>query len=167
MGQKTSKRTFYIDGSCNNQKKGTLSRIGGVGLIEVREDKVICNSFGPYQDVSSDRMEVMGLLHCLRSISEPNLDVVIYCDNKYVVDGKMKKWYLRWVTEYRTHGTERPNIDLWDIIWEEIRKLATIQTKIELRWVKGHSGNEYNELADRYADKGRKEGRIKDVFKIF
>ena len=70
MTERVGKRkVFFIDGSCNNKKTGKLARVGGVGVIELQEDRVICNAYGPYENVSSDRMEVLGLLHCLRQIT--------------------------------------------------------------------------------------------------
>ena len=75
----------------------------------------------------------------------------------------MENWYTRWVKEYREGDTSRPNIDLWNQIFEEIKKLTEIGTFVELIWVKGHSNVRFNDYADKYANKGRTEGRVTET----
>jgi len=152
-------REIYIDGSCNNRAGCELSNIGGVGIVQVFELEVDCQSHGPYHGVTSARMEVMGLFLILRQITLQYQKVIIYCDNQYVVKAQSEGWLKSWVFDYRNCGVERKNIDLWDNIYDNLQKFSRLGITIELKWLRGHNGNRYNELADKYADIGRKQGR--------
>lgn len=146
-------REFYIDGSCNN-KPGY--KTGGVGVVEILNGEVINKySYGPYKKVTSARMEVMGLFHVMRSLSEPSEEVKIYCDNQYVTKTITDNWLYEWIFNYKHCGIERKHIDLWVDIHSNLLKLREIDTVIKMIWVRGHNGNEYNEMADRLANIGR------------
>ena len=64
----------------------------------------------------------------------------IHSDSKYVINCAKRLW------------TRKKNIELW----EKYDMIAN-GLNIEWEWVKGHSGNKYNDLADKLAKNESKE----------
>jgi len=159
-------RQIHIDGSCNNRAGSVLSNVGGVGIVKIGETEVECQSYGPYDRVTSARMEVLGLFLALREITEIVDKIEIYCDNQYVVKAVSENWLFTWVFDYRNCGVLRKHIDLWSNIYDNLIKFKSLGVIIELKWNRGHSGNHYNELADKYATIGRIKGRTVEIIKI-
>ena len=64
---------------------------------------------------------------------------------KYVVDGMMKGWAVRWRSKgwMRTKTEKAKNADLW----AELLSLCE-RHDVEFRWVKGHAGVTENERCD-------------------
>jgi ribonuclease HI len=102
---------------------------------------------GGYQCTTNNRMELMGVIVALQSIS-PHSQVVLYSDSRYVINavelGWAKRWQARnWMRD-ATHPAE--NADLW------ARLLGLLnQQSVEFRWVKGHASHPENERCDRLA----------------
>ena len=102
---------------------------------------------GGASDTTNNRMELMGLIQGLKALDKDTTSVKIYSDSQYVVrafnDGWLKSWKRNgWK---RKEGPVK-NLDLW----KELDKL-TAQRKCTFIWVKGHNGNQYNELCDQMA----------------
>jgi ribonuclease HI len=69
--------------------------------------------------------------------------MTIISDSQYVVNTINKNWARKWLNE--NDGTKK-NLDLW---FKIIKLLEFHEVTIE--WTKGHSVNEWNNLADLYA----------------
>ena len=50
---------------------------------------------------------------------------------------------------------KRPNIFLWKKTYQECQRCYRDGIELELRWVKGHSESEGNDLADKLAKQAR------------
>ena len=76
-----------------------------------------------------------------------NSDVVIYTDSIYVKNG-ITEWIKKWTRNEWKNARKQPvkNKDLW-IKLDNLCK----DNKIIWKWVKGHSNNKYNNLADELA----------------
>ena len=74
-------------------------------------------------------------------------EIEIYTDSKYVKDG-ITIWINNWEkNDWKTASKKNvKNIDLW----KKLRKLIKSK-RIKWIWVKGHSNNQMNELADKLA----------------
>jgi ribonuclease HI len=81
-----------------------------------------------------------------------NSEVVIYTDSKYVKNG-ITEWIKNWEKNGWKSANKKPvkNKDLW-IKLDNLCK----DNKIIWKWVKGHSSNKYNNLADELATKAIK-----------
>ena len=82
-------------------------------------------------------------------IPEPqDLPVILHSDSKYLTDAFNQNWLGKWQKNGWSTSTGNPvsNRDLW----EELL-LLTKQRNITWQWVKGHSGDHFNELCDRMA----------------
>lgn len=132
--------TVYTDGSCWPNPGGP----GGFGAV------IICN--GQRREIScgfiastNNRMELMGVIGALCTFSNPH-NVKLYSDSQYVVNGM--KWAKGWANRgWRTkEGKPVKNKDLWQVL---LGMLNYHQT--EAIWVRGHDGNEENEVCDHLA----------------
>jgi len=82
-------------------------------------------------------------------VQEP-CKVILFSDSKYIVDAVTKGWARRWQKNNwkRNKREDALNPDLW----EQLLSLLDIH-KVEMRWIRGHSGHPENEIADRLAVK--------------
>lgn len=75
----------------------------------------------------------------------------IITDSQYVIQGlkgKVEKWERNnWIVSV---GSIALNIDLWKALVKEKKDVS-----VSMIWVKGHSGNLYNEKVDKMALKAR------------
>ena len=88
-------------------------------------------------------MELLAVIVALEKIKTENQKVNIYTDSKYVSDAVEKKWLFNWE---KKDFKSKKNPDLW-------KRFLEIYARHEVKfvWVKGHAGNEYNEVADKLA----------------
>ena len=73
--------------------------------------------------------------------------VVIFTDSTYVKNG-ITDWIKKWEKNGWKNSNKKPvkNKDLWIKLIIYVKKI-----KIVWKWVKGHSNNKYNNLADELA----------------
>ncbi len=86
----------------------------------------------------------------LDALTELPGDVVVVSDSTYVVNCFRDGWWKGWIKRGWRNSKKEPvaNRDLWEPLVELYRARST---EIEFRWVKGHAGNEWNEIADQLA----------------
>lgn len=121
---------IYTDGS-------SLGNPGpsGWGAIILEEDENIISEIilcGREKKSTNNRMELQAVIESIDFVNEKYIK--IYTDSKYVINCAKGIWKIK------------KNIDLWD----KYKKVSK-HKKIEYVWVKGHNGNEYNEIVDRIA----------------
>ncbi|MQG18747.1 MAG: cyclic pyranopterin monophosphate synthase MoaC [SAR202 cluster bacterium] len=117
----------YTDGSClNNPGAG-----GWAAIILDKKSKMILK--GGENNTTNNRMELMSVISGLESIADDE-DVTIYSDSKYVINSVTLGW------------KRKANLDLWELLDQQL-----ISKNVEWQWVKGHSGDKYNEEADQIA----------------
>ena len=140
------KYKIYTDGACSGNPGP-----GGWGAVILEEEKNQKNISGNEKDTTNNRMELMAPIMALKKIST-NSKVVIYTDSKYVKNG-ITEWIKNWEKNGWKSANKKPvkNKDLW-IKLDNLCK----DNKIIWKWVKGHSSNKYNNLADELATKAIK-----------
>jgi ribonuclease HI len=133
----------YTDGAC----KGNPGR-GGWGAL-LRWNGHERRLSGGEEQTTNNRMELMGAIQALETLKEP-CAVTIFTDSTYVMKG-ITEWMTAWKRKnWRTSdGKPVKNIDLWQRLDE-----ARLRHTVEWRWVRGHDGDEGNELADTLANEG-------------
>ena len=139
----------YTDGACSGNPGP-----GGWGVVLIAEsnEEVIKErllSGGSYE-TTNNRMELTAAIEALKALSKPTI-ITVYIDSVYVKDG-LTKWMPKWKSNGWKSSSKKPikNDDLWKILDGENKK-----HKVNWQWVKGHSGNEGNELADKLATRER------------
>lgn len=135
------KVNVYTDGSCRKNPGP-----GGWGAILVYGgmEKSIC---GGEAHTTNNRMELTAAIEALSALKEP-CQVTLTSDSRYLTDGVTKGWVYSWQKKgWRRGGKEEiPNADLWE------RLIALLEIhRVELVWVRGHAGHEYNERCDEMA----------------
>ena len=135
------KYTVYTDGACSRNPGP-----GGWGAVILDEKKHQVNISGKDKDTTNNRMESMAPIMALKKIKS-NSDVVIFTDSKYVKNG-ITDWIKKWEKNGWKNSNKKPikNKDLWIKLNNFCQK-----NKVTWKWVKGHSNNKYNDLADELA----------------
>lgn len=130
-------RDVYTDGACAGNP-------GPGGWAWVVDGGPFASGFVPA--TTNQRMEITAASEAVRSLDGP-LEVV--SDSTYVVRCFNDGWWRGWVERgWRTaQRKEVANRDLW----EPFIELVNERGDISFRWVKGHSEDPLNDLADRLA----------------
>jgi len=126
----------YTDGACSGNPGP-----GGWAWAESTDR----HDSGGAAQTTNNRMELTAVDEAIRS--NPG-SLVVVTDSTYVKNG-LEKWSKAWVRNgWRTKdGKEVKNRDLW----EPLVAAVVERPDLEFRWVKGHSGDLMNDLADRLA----------------
>lgn len=101
---------------------------------------------GAEPDTTNNRMELTAAIEGLDALTRPST-VILYTDSVYVRDG-ITKWVAGWQRNGWKTAAKKPvkNDDLWKRLVD-----AEKRHTVEWRWVKGHNGDHYNEIADTLA----------------
>ena len=138
--------TIYTDGACSgNPGKGGWSAI----LIYAKEKKYMS---GSKQLTTNNQMELTATIEALKAILKPS-NIALYTDSQYVKNG-ITSWIFNWKKNGWKTANKKPvaNKDLWI----ELEKYVDFHS-VNWFWVKGHSGDHYNEIADELAVKAMNE----------
>lgn len=134
------KVTIYTDGACSGNPGP-----GGWGavLIYGKTEKHIS---GGENETTNNRMELTAAIEGLNSLKSPCI-VKLFTDSKYVMDG-ITKWVDGWIKNGWKNSQKKDvkNADLWKKLLDAVQR-----HEIEWNWVKGHSGDKYNDIADQLA----------------
>ena len=135
------KYIIYTDGACSGNPGP-----GGWGAVIFDKNKKQKNISGSEQNTTNNRMELTAAIMALKKI-KTNSEITIYTDSTYVKNG-ITEWMLKWKENEWKNSNKKlvKNKDLWI----KLDKLC-IQNKVDWKWIKGHSINKYNNLADELA----------------
>ncbi|TBR13629.1 MAG: ribonuclease HI [Lysobacter sp.] len=130
----------HTDGAC----LGNPGPGGWAALLRYRDKEREVSGGEP--DTTNNRMELMAAIRALEVLTEP-CDVALYTDSQYVRQG-ITQWLANWMRRnWRSAGGDPvKNRDLWERLHQ-----ATGRHTIAWHWVKGHSGDPWNERVDRLA----------------
>ena len=98
-------------------------------------------------------MELTAVIQALENLKRRNVDITIFTDSRYVIDG-ITKWIFGWIKNNWSTTSKKPVANRF--LWEKLFELTKNQN-VEWVWVKGHAGVLGNEKADSLAVKGREE----------
>jgi ribonuclease HI len=136
----SDKITIYTDGACSgNPGKG------GWGAVLINEGNEIYLS-GHDKMTTNNKMELTAAIEALKSIKIKS-NIELYTDSQYVKNG-INLWIVNWKKNGWKTASKKPvaNKDLWIKLDECVATHEVIWF-----WVKGHAGNQYNEMADELA----------------
>ena len=140
------KYTIYTDGACSGNPGP-----GGWGAVIFDNDNKQKNISGSEENTTNNRMELLAAIMALEEVNT-NSEITIYTDSTYVKNG-ITEWVLKWKENGWKNSNKEPvkNKDLW----EKLDNLCE-QNIMNWKWIKGHSSNKYNNLADELATKAIK-----------
>ena len=134
---------IFTDGACRGNPGP-----GGWGVI-LRYNGHEKELYGAEPDTTNNRMELMAAIRGLESLKR-GCKVNLTTDSEY-----LRKGITEWVDQWKRRGwrtaAKKPvkNVDLWQRLEQAIE-----EHEVQWHWVKGHSGHEENERADRLANRG-------------
>ena len=140
---------IYTDGAC----VGNPGPGGWAAIVLLENEKK--ELFGGERLTTNNRMELMaaikGLEYCAKQEEKQSSlkNVRIFTDSTYVKEG-ITVWINSWEkNNWKTADKKNvKNIDLWKRLKELVKS-----NQVEWNWVKGHSEDPMNELADKLAKK--------------
>jgi ribonuclease HI len=134
---------IYTDGAC----RGNPGPGGWGACLRYRgKERRLKGSEGK---TTNNRMELTAAIEALTALTQHSR-VELYTDSKYVMNG-INDWLPGWKKRNWMTAARQPvkNVDLWRLLDE-----AVGQHEVSWFWVRGHSGDEGNELADQLANEG-------------
>ena len=131
---------IWTDGAC----KGNPGPGGWGALLKMGAIEKTLHGGEPL--TTNNRMEMLAVIEALGALKRP-CKVLLHVDSQYVMKG-MTEWIHGWKQRGWRTADKKPvkNADLWQRMEQEVAKHT-----ITWKWVKGHSGNKYNEIADELA----------------
>lgn len=136
----------YTDGA----SRGNPGR-GGYGVI-LKWGNTIKELSQGFKLTTNNRMELLGVIVALETLTRPGLDIAVYSDSKYVIDSVEKGWVFGW--EKKGYAGKK-NPDLWARFLRIYRK-----HNVKFHWVKGHADNPYNNRCDELATAAADSGNL-------
>ena len=138
---------MWTDGACSGNPGN-----GGWGVLIKLVDGNQIKLSGYEQFTTNNRMEMLAVIEGLKYLKNYS-SVIIHTDSKYVLEG-ITNWITNWKQNNWKSSNKKDvkNKDLWIELDTLVNKF-----KIEWKWVKGHSGNVENDIADLLATTAIKE----------
>ena len=111
---------------------------------------------GPYASgadphTTNQRMEIMAALEALRALVPGRPAAIeVVSDSTYVVKCFTDRWWQGWLRRNWKNSQNKPvaNRDLWEPL---IELAVSSDLDVSFRWVKGHSGDRWNDRVDELA----------------
>lgn len=135
---------IYIDGACAVH----TGKNGAWAYVVVDEDKVVHEDSGFETGTTNARMELRSAIESLhwlwKTTPSGEFEAEIFSDSSYLVNG-VNNWKQSWIDNgwVTVAGEPVKNKDQWFVIYNLIR-----MAMIRFTWVKGHSGEKWNEYVD-------------------
>ena len=133
---------IYCDGSSN----GKSNDCGGWGAVLINKNNILKIS-GYSPNATNNTMELTAAIEALSALKVRST-VQMYVDSQYVMNGFVKGWLRNWKKNSwkNSEGNPVANKELWIKLEEVVNR-----HEVKWIWVKGHSGDKYNEMVDKLA----------------
>ena len=125
---------IYTDGACH-----VTTKIGGIGIVFTKEDKLINTYSKQFTNVTNNQMELLAVIYALSAISTNFDSITVVSDSQYVLGCINKGW------------KRKKNQNYWQLFDRVYNRAKKFCSDIKFEWTKGHNTDEYNNLADRLA----------------
>lgn len=141
---------IYVDGSCSGN--GEKENFGGIGVVLVKDNKVIKEYSIPVFNTTNNRAELKAVIFAIQIAKILNKtnprEILIYSDSAYAVQ-TVNKWMFNWASKgwKKANNKEPENLDLVKTLYQLMR----FERAIKVVKIKGHNGHEFNELANNLA----------------
>ena len=132
----------YTDGACSGNPGP-----GGWAWVEPEG----AWAAGASAHTTNQRMEITAALEALRTLTADGAsDVDVVSDSTYVVNCFKDRWWQGWQRRNWKNSQNKPvaNRDLWEPL---IELAVSSESNVTWRWVKGHSGDPWNDRVDELA----------------
>lgn len=142
--------TIYTDGSAS-----TKDKTGGWGFV-ARYAGAEQQRSGFSHGTTISVMEILAINKALHFLRPNDIPVSIFSDSKYAVNS-LTEWGPIWEKEGWLTSTGKP-VSHVDLIRSTMRLIERHKQyrRVDISWIKGHSGDPSNEIADRLAGTARR-----------
>lgn len=120
---------------------------GGWGAVLVVDGQVVAQDYGSEPHTTNNRMELTAMIAGLEMVP-PETPTDVYTDSELVVN-ILTKWAAGWRDRGWTKKSSGPIANL-ELV-QRAFQLAEAKPLANIRWIKAHSGNRWNEYADSLA----------------
>ncbi len=138
---------IYCDGGCQGNPGKSGSGLALYGADKTKPTLI----YGAFEAMGTNNTAELNALHKALSIAKEydrDANITILSDSKYSIDS-ITKWAYSWKkNNWKKKGGEIKNLE---IIQQAHQLYEELKDTITIKHVKGHSGIEGNELADRMA----------------
>lgn len=135
---------YYTDGSAHPNPGP-----GGFGVVIVDEtiDEIIDTYAKGSQKTTNNAEEMKAIIFAVCDAAKRGVPAIIYSDSAYAIN-TFTNWMFSWERNgwVKGDGKVPENLELVKAFFELNQKY-----QITLNKVRGHAGNEYNEIADKLA----------------
>lgn len=126
---------------------------GGWGAVLVVDDRIVAEDYGSEGHTTNNRMELTAMIAGLKMIPA-DTPVDVHTDSQLVVN-IITKWAEGWQAAGWKKKSPGPIANL-ELV-KEAYALARSRPDVNIRWIKAHSGNRWNEYADALATAYRRD----------
>ncbi len=152
---------IYADGACvGNPGPGAWC------FIATHGDEEILRGVGDEPETTTNnRMELQAAIEGLNAIPNTS-EIVLRSDSEYLLKG-LQFWVVAW--EENGWRTKKKRDVLNRDLWEQLVFLKACHRGMKIEWVKGHSGDRWNDLADTLAENQAarlKRSLIVDAYRV-
>lgn len=136
---------IYCDGSCEpNSGEGTW------GVAVIINGELFHSEANHEKHTTNNVMELYALNYALTLAMEFAAPITIYSDSEYSIKC-ITEWCYKWkAKQWRIKKNTR-------VIAEANEKYDMIKDRVQVKWVRSHSGNKWNEFVDQLCNKVRRQ----------
>jgi len=136
---------IFTDGGCSgNPGPGGWAYV--MILDTFQGTQIAAKNMGAEKNTTNNRMELTAVISALRALKAMDFPrkAAVITDSQYVQKG-ITEWIQTWKRNSWRTSDKKPvkNQDLW----MELDSLSQ-EFSIKWEWVRGHAGNEFNEMCD-------------------
>ena len=126
---------------------------GGFAVIEVNSGVGKPVALGRESNSTNIRMEGMAMISAIKYAGDAGCE--IHSDSEFWIN-VLTKWAEGWQANgWRKKSGPIKNLDLVQELYGLYKKYP-----VKLVWVRGHAGTEFNEMADKWANKARRGAEL-------
>ena len=130
--------------------------LGGFALLEIVGGEAKPVVLGNEKESTNIRMEGKALIAAIKYAGEEGCEI---CTDSEFWINVLEKWAPKWkMNGWQKKNGFIKNLDIVKELWDVYHKYP-----VTLKWVKGHAGVEYNEMADEWANRAREGATIDKV----
>ncbi len=153
---------IYTDGSCKSN--GNKEAFGSTGVVILENETVRETHNQTYKHTTNNRMEYRSMVYALHWCVENKIQNPHILSDSQLLLNTITQWMSGWQKKgWKKGGSgEASNIKNLDLVLElwELRQQLPNAT---FEWVKGHSDNQYNNMADELTNDLKYNEAIEDT----
>ena len=141
-----TKIIIYCDGATSNN--GAANAAGGWAYIGFTPNGDTIDGHGFIENATNNICELTAVIRACEHIEKLEGQKEIRSDSAYIINCYKQKWWEKWINNGWINAAKKPvaNRELWERLIPYFQRLDFEFTKVQ-----GHSGDYYNEMADKLA----------------